>query len=69
MRLIALTGYGHASSRRQVTSAGFSEHFVKPISFEALVASIERSETGGTRTSRSSASSGRRGGRRAIGGG
>jgi CheY-like chemotaxis protein len=37
VRLIALTGYGREEDHRQVLSAGFDEHLVKPVRPEDLV--------------------------------
>jgi signal transduction histidine kinase len=37
-RLIAVTGYGQESDRRQALEAGFNEHLVKPIDFARLEA-------------------------------
>jgi CheY-like chemotaxis protein len=34
--LVALTGFGHDQSRRQVREAGFSFHLVKPTTLEDL---------------------------------
>jgi CheY-like chemotaxis protein/anti-sigma regulatory factor (Ser/Thr protein kinase) len=34
--LVALTGYGQDSDRREAFNAGFNFHLVKPVSFEAL---------------------------------
>jgi signal transduction histidine kinase len=39
--LLALTGYGQLSDRKLALSAGFSEHLVKPIDLEQLLAIIE----------------------------
>ncbi len=40
--LVALTGYGQASDRKKVASAGFDLHLVKPIAPEALVQELSR---------------------------
>jgi two-component system, OmpR family, response regulator len=34
--MIALTGYGDASDRRQAHEAGFDHHLVKPVSFTTI---------------------------------
>ncbi|HKU70246.1 MAG TPA: ATP-binding protein, partial [Burkholderiales bacterium] len=39
--LIALTGWGQEEDRRQTEAAGFSHHLVKPVSIEALQATLE----------------------------
>ena len=36
VRLVAVTGYGHAEDRRRAHEAGFDEHLVKPVDPEAL---------------------------------
>lgn len=36
MRLIALTGYGHADDRERTRAAGFDGHLVKPVEFQLL---------------------------------
>lgn len=36
--LIALTGYGQESDRRQAMAAGFDHHLVKPVDIGALLA-------------------------------
>ena len=40
--LIAATGYGRESDRRQAADAGFDCHFVKPVSVEDLVGVLDR---------------------------
>lgn len=40
--LVALTGYGQESDRRNSMEAGFAEHLVKPVRLETLVAVLER---------------------------
>jgi PAS domain S-box-containing protein len=40
MRLIAVTGWGQESDRRQSTDAGFDEHFTKPVDPDQLLLSI-----------------------------
>jgi len=54
VRLIALTGYGHASDRQRSREAGFDAHLVKPVSGQllhetlgALLSSEPRSEARG----------------------
>ena len=39
-RLIALSGYGQLEDRRRTAEAGFDEHLVKPVIFEALNAAL-----------------------------
>jgi CheY-like chemotaxis protein len=39
-RLIALSGYGQLEDRRRTAEAGFDEHLVKPVVFEALSAAL-----------------------------
>jgi CheY-like chemotaxis protein len=34
--LVALTGYGQAEDRERAMAAGFDEHLVKPVEFDAL---------------------------------
>jgi signal transduction histidine kinase len=41
LKLAAVTGYGQASDRRRAERAGFSEHLVKPIDVERLLAVVE----------------------------
>lgn len=36
VRLLAVTGYGQARDRQRAASAGFDEHFVKPVDVETL---------------------------------
>jgi signal transduction histidine kinase len=36
VKLIALTGYGQAEDRERALNAGFDEHLVKPVEFDAL---------------------------------
>jgi signal transduction histidine kinase/ActR/RegA family two-component response regulator len=36
--LLALTGYGRGSDRRQALDAGFDEHLIKPVEFDHLLA-------------------------------
>ena len=40
-RLIALSGYGQLEDRRRTADAGFDEHLVKPVIFEALNAALD----------------------------
>ena len=42
VRLVAVTGYGHAEARTNSTAAGFDEYLVKPISPTELEATITR---------------------------
>ena len=39
---IAMSGYGMNEDRRRSHEAGFSEHLVKPIDLEQLIAAIRR---------------------------
>jgi signal transduction histidine kinase/CheY-like chemotaxis protein len=41
VRLIALSGYGQLEDRRRTAEAGFDEHLVKPVVFEALNAALD----------------------------
>jgi signal transduction histidine kinase/ActR/RegA family two-component response regulator len=41
LTLIAVTGYGQPEDRARATTAGFNAHFVKPVDFHQLVATIE----------------------------
>ncbi len=41
VRLIALSGYGQLEDRRRTAEAGFDEHLVKPVVFDALSAALE----------------------------
>jgi two-component system CheB/CheR fusion protein len=36
VRIVALTGWGQEADRQRTREAGFDEHLVKPVSFEAL---------------------------------
>ncbi|MEO7435692.1 MAG: response regulator [Candidatus Binatia bacterium] len=40
LRLIALTGYGHAEDRARALGAGFDDHIVKPVEFAALARTL-----------------------------
>ena len=42
IQLVAVTGYGQPSDLEQSRAAGFAAHLVKPISLDALHATIER---------------------------
>jgi len=44
VRLVAVTGYGLEADRRRTEEAGFDKHFVKPIDFAMLEATIARLE-------------------------
>src|SRR5262249_675588 len=44
--LVALTGYGSASDRHKSAEAGFDEHLVKPVEFDALRRVLERTHVG-----------------------
>jgi CheY-like chemotaxis protein len=39
-RLIALTGYGQESDRERSRAAGFQDHLVKPVDFDAVEAAV-----------------------------
>ena len=41
LAVVALTGYGQAADRYRSERAGFAAHFVKPVSTETLMASLE----------------------------
>ena len=48
-RLVAITGYGQASDRRNSRDAGFEEHLVKPVNVDVLLKVLRRlDEDGGT---------------------
>jgi CheY-like chemotaxis protein len=40
--MIALTGYGTPEDRQRALDAGFDEHLVKPVDFDALAAALQR---------------------------
>jgi PAS domain S-box-containing protein len=40
MRLVAMTGYGHANDRLRSSAAGFDEHLVKPVEWSAIEATL-----------------------------
>ena len=42
LKLVAVTGYGQPADRARSTAAGFDAHLVKPVSVEALEATITR---------------------------
>jgi PAS domain S-box-containing protein len=44
--LIALTGYGQEEDRQRSKTAGFNEHFVKPVDIESLFQAIARHQCG-----------------------
>ena len=46
LRLVAITGYGQDSDRRQALEAGFAEHLVKPVPLDALMAAVRASGVG-----------------------
>ena len=46
MVLIALTGYGQESDRRQALDSGFDVHMTKPANIDALLAEIARARAG-----------------------
>jgi signal transduction histidine kinase/CheY-like chemotaxis protein len=45
-RLIALSGYGQLEDRRRTAEAGFEQHLVKPVIFEALSAALDSNRPG-----------------------
>jgi len=46
IRIIALTGWGHERDRQRTREAGMSEHLVKPVDPEALLAILEKAGHG-----------------------
>lgn len=46
MQIVAITGWGQAEDRQRSLEAGFDLHLVKPVSPEALLASLERGRAG-----------------------
>ncbi len=48
--LVALTGYGQPDDRRQARESGFDAHLVKPVSPDALLATIHAGAPGGSAT-------------------
>jgi CheY-like chemotaxis protein len=42
VRLVALTGYGQPSDRERSKTAGFDEHWVKPVSLQVVRETLER---------------------------
>jgi signal transduction histidine kinase/CheY-like chemotaxis protein len=48
--LVALTGYGQPDDRRQAMESGFDAHLVKPVSPDALLATIHAGAPGGSAT-------------------
>jgi CheY-like chemotaxis protein len=44
--LVALTGYGSESDRRKSAEAGFDDHIVKPVEFDALRRVLKRTQVG-----------------------
>ena len=47
--MIALTGYGADSDKKQAHDAGFDHHLVKPVSFTAIETLIAESLSGGSK--------------------
>jgi PAS domain S-box-containing protein len=45
IKLVAISGYGLGSDRARSAAAGFDEHLVKPVSMEALQATVEQLTT------------------------
>jgi PAS domain S-box-containing protein len=43
-RIFAISGFGQALDKEKSREAGFAGHFVKPVSFDALVAAIEQQQ-------------------------
>jgi CheY-like chemotaxis protein len=46
VRIVAVTGWGHADDRRRSTEAGFDLHLVKPIDEEALQSALRETGNG-----------------------
>jgi CheY-like chemotaxis protein/two-component sensor histidine kinase len=46
IQLVALTGYGQAEDKARTKSAGFDEHLIKPVDFEALRRVVRRDPPG-----------------------
>lgn len=46
IRLIALTGYSHATDRQRALAAGFDDHLIKPVDLAALERALAASPTG-----------------------
>jgi DNA-binding response OmpR family regulator len=42
LRLMAVTGYGHARDRARALQSGFDAHLLKPVSVREILAAIER---------------------------
>jgi two-component system CheB/CheR fusion protein len=42
IKLIAMTGYGDAATRRRIEEAGFDRHLVKPVQHETLLSCLSR---------------------------
>ena len=42
LRLVALTGHGSPPNTASAPDSGFDDYFVKPVNFEALLASIDK---------------------------
>jgi PAS domain S-box-containing protein len=42
LRMVALTGWGQAEDRARTLEAGFDDHLVKPVDYQALLRAIER---------------------------
>jgi CheY-like chemotaxis protein len=40
MRLVAMTGYGHATDRLRSSAAGFDQHLVKPVEWPGIEAAL-----------------------------
>jgi CheY-like chemotaxis protein len=49
-RLVAITGYGQASDRRNSRDAGFEEHLVKPVNVDVLLKVLSRLDEDGETT-------------------
>jgi two-component system CheB/CheR fusion protein len=49
LRAIVLSGYGMEQDFEKSRAAGFTEHFVKPVNFERLIATIQRLASGSLR--------------------
>ena len=55
-RILAMTGWGQQEDRRRSAEAGFDDHLVKPVDFEALLRALG---TGGRRSRPAGAGAGR----------
>ena len=44
-RIIAISGYGDEETRRRTKEAGFNDHFVKPVDYDALISLLSQPRT------------------------